>query len=548
MCGAILASAALLGSHPALGQAGSSWTFSGGGVNNTRNAANESIIGANNVSGLKVKWALATHGDVSATPTVETDGAGGTTVYAVDWGGYLYSINGNTGSVNWSSQIKTYTGNTVLSASRTSPAIVGNTLVFGDQGDVASSGFPQQGGATASVMAVNKTNGNLVWRTVVSDHPFSVISSSPVAYNGVVYVGVASLEENAGFLGAWPFSWRGKVVALDAGTGSVIWSIKTIDDASYNNAQGYTGASVWGSTPVVDPKRGTLYVSTGNNYTGPAGGSTSPGSPAAPAGDHFDSVLALDLSTGATKWAYRAWNGDVWDVASWVFGGAKSYNYPDNSLLGPDWDFGSGPMLISGNKGDIIGAGAKSGIFYALDPDTGALIWKTQAGPGGTGGGIEWGSASDGKYVYCAITNSDYKPNLGGSGGNWTSIDASTGKVRWMTADPLYPGVAGPNTGGGHDPGMVTVANDVVFAGSSGLPGGAPGAPNGAPGGFFAMHASNGKILWQFTSADDPDLGSVNSGASVVNGVVYWGSGYSHLLNAFGISGHQPKLYAFSLH
>ena len=56
-----------------------------------------------------------------------------------------------------------------------------------------------------------------------------------------------------------------------------------------------------------------------------------------------------------------------------------------------------------------------------------------------------------------------------------------------------------------------------------------------------AARAATGRILWQFASD-----GAVNSGAAVVDGTVYWGSGYSHLLNAFGISG-TPKLSAFSL-
>src|SRR5262249_4024643 len=155
----------------------------------------------------------------------------------------------------------------------------------------------------------------------------------------------------------------------------VIWSTVTIDDASY--AQGFTGASVWGSTPVVDSLRNSLYVSTGNNYTAPSG-YTTPGGNASPAGDHFDSVLAVNLDTGKINWRYRSWNGDTWDVATWFFAGLPQFgsaNYPPN--LGPDWDYGSGPMLISTSKGDILGAGAKSGIFYALNPTTGKELWET---------------------------------------------------------------------------------------------------------------------------------------------------------------------------
>src|SRR5579862_9504200 len=109
----------------------------------------------------------------------------GNKLYAVDWGGYIYSIDRDSGTANWSHKISDYTGNHVFSVSRTSPTITDDTLIIGDQGDVSSAGFPQGGGkadskgnptdkgVTASVMAIDKQNGKLVWRTVVSDHPFS---------------------------------------------------------------------------------------------------------------------------------------------------------------------------------------------------------------------------------------------------------------------------------------------------------------------------------------------------------------------------------------
>jgi polyvinyl alcohol dehydrogenase (cytochrome) len=508
------------------------WTMAGADIHNTRSADSEHKISTANAAGLKQKWAFVTHGDVSATPTVE-----GNKVYAVDWGGYLYSLDRDTGVPNWSVQLKSYTGNTVGSVARTSPTIVDDTLIIGDQGDTGASGSPQGGGQTASVMAINKHNGKLVWRTVVSDHPYSCITSSPVVDDGVIYVGVSSLEENAGFDPTYIYSWRGKVVALDAHTGCPIWNkpFTTIDDQAYS--MGYTGASVWGSTPVIDEKRGLLYVGTGNNYSTPAGGPTTPTSAnPAPAGDHFDSILALDLETGHLKWAFRAWPGDRWDVATWIKSGYPHWSGSPTGL-GPDWDFGSAPNLFTTDDGkDCLGAGAKSGIYYSLDPDTGKLNWATQVGPGGTGGGIEWGSAVDGKRIYCAISNSDNQLNsFGTRTGLWAALDAKTGEILWSTPDPI----------GGHDYGMVTIANGVMFAASAGqkpYPGFA-----GAPGGLFALDGATGKCLWQFTVANDPNMGSSICGASVVDGVVYWGSGYSHLLNGFGISGPQPTLYAFSL-
>ncbi|NEQ18885.1 MAG: PQQ-binding-like beta-propeller repeat protein [Microcoleus sp. SIO2G3] len=54
---------------------------------------------------------------------------------------------------------------------------------------------------------------------------------------------------------------------------------------------------------------------------------------------------------------------------------------------------------------------------------------------------------------------------------------------------------------------------------------------------MYALDAKTGKILWGFSSG-----GSVVAGAAVVNGTVYWGSGYSRY-------GRVPnnKLYAFTV-
>ena len=55
--------------------------------------------------------------------------------------------------------------------------------------------------------------------------------------------------------------------------------------------------------------------------------------------------------------------------------------------------------------GNIVGFGQKSGIYWALNPDNGNIVWSTPVGPGGSLGGIEWGTATDGKRIYVAISN-----------------------------------------------------------------------------------------------------------------------------------------------
>jgi hypothetical protein len=73
--------------------------------------------------------------------------------------------------------------------------------------------------------------------------------------------------------------------------------------------------------------------------------------------------------------------------------------------------------------------------------------------------------------------------------------------------------------------GPVTVANGVMYAGAL-----------DQEGTMYAFDAATGNVLWSFASG-----GSVNSGAAVVNGVVYWGSGYTALGGTQG-----THLYAFT--
>ena len=111
---------------------------------------------------------------------------------------------------------------------------------------------------------------------------------------------------------------------------------------------------------------------------------------------------------------------------------------------------------------DVHGAGQKSGQYWALDPGTGAVKWVTQAGPGGTAGGLQWGSAVDGTRVYTADANSNNIPWPDASGpttGVWSGIDALTGELLWETRPPFGGGTSGP----------VTTANGVVPEGAGKL-------------------------------------------------------------------------------
>jgi polyvinyl alcohol dehydrogenase (cytochrome) len=207
---------------------------------------------------------------------------------------------------------------------------------------------------------------------------------------------------------------------------------------------------------------------------------------------------------------------DVFNIACLLPTGPKANcPLPDS----PDFDLGgSGPNLM----GNIVGWGQKSGIYWALNADNGNIVWSTPVGPGGLAGGIQWGTATDGQRIYVAVSNSLHMPyTLVPSGqtinwGAWSALDVATGKILWQTADPT-PGTV--------DLGAVSVANGVVYAGS-------------LAGQMYALDARTGDILSGFASG-----GSVIDGPSIVDGVVYWGSGYRRTTGGVG----NNKVYALGV-
>jgi len=487
------------------------WRVAGGNLADTHAAPLVWQIQPGNAANLAQKWVFTTTNDVSATPTVE-----GTAVYVPDWGGMLYRIDATTGTAVWSRKMSDYPGKST-SLSRNSPAITQRTIIVGDM-------------ASATVMAIDKATGALVWSTALEPPSAAFfITASPTVLGDIVYASVSSQEEGlAATKPGYVPSFRGTIAALDLATGKILWTFQTVPP-------GYTGGAVWSSSMALDPKRGSLYATTGDNYTVPpavttclqAATSGAEQSACLSPDDHIDSIVALDLFTGELKWSRRMIGADTY-LNSCV---EPSDDLPCPTPRGPDYDFGAGANLytttINGQPVDIVGAGQKSGMYWALDPDTGATIWATLVGPGGGAGGIMWGTAADGTRVYAAINDSNATPyKLGPSGtvtwtaGSWAALDAATGRMLWQIPatgkNPLNPALDAGALG------ALSEAGGVLYAGSM-------------SGDMVAIEAASGKILWQFASG-----GSVICGPSIALGTVFWGSGYRR----FGTGNN--KLYAFT--
>jgi polyvinyl alcohol dehydrogenase (cytochrome) len=497
------------------------WAMTGRDARNSRTQPYAPQISPATVSRLAVKWVLTTNGDVSATPAVVAGrGSDADAVYVPDWGGRLWKVNANTGAVIWVRQISEYTG-IANAISRTTPVVADGLVYVGD--------------LNGNIIALEADTGDVHWITEVDSHPATIITASPVLLDGRLYV-VTSSNESRQPPNCCTF--RGSLSALDAETGAFVW--KTYVLPANNGVPGAYAGGAFVNPPAIDDKNGVIVAAAGQLYTQPAsvtaclaGSATNWNSACFSGGALFNSIVAFDLDTGAIRWAFRGAGDEARQLACGDLPAAVTWcprpeaGDPWTAAAYSVWDFaGSGANFftakIDGKQRDLVGVGQKSGVYWTLDAKTGELVWSTLVGPGSDPGGIQWGTAYDGKRIYAAIGHNTHQAYVLKSGavaseGSWAALDPATGDILWQTADPQnVPDLA-----------SLSVANDVVFAGSM--------AHTGSQ--MYALDANTGSVLWQFAAG-----GSVVGGPAIVGRSVFWGSGYAR---TGGVGNN--KLYAFSI-
>jgi polyvinyl alcohol dehydrogenase (cytochrome) len=447
---------------------------------------------------LKVKWSFSYSGGNYGQPAV----AGGR-LFLTSRSGAIYSLDARTGCRYWRFA---------------QPAPSRTTVSVGPLAKIAPSGYAAYFGDTsAHVYAVDAATGALIWKTQVDSHPRAMLTGSPVLFKGRLYVPVSSYEEGVATLANYSCcTFRGSVVALDAATGKMLWQAFAIDAApapTGRNSAGTTmygpaGAAVW-SAPTIDARRSRLYFATGNSYTDVK----EQGS---------DAIVAVDLESGRILWRNQVTERD--NDLSGCTGGAQLVNCP--KIHGHDYDFGASPILLHlSNSRDILVAGQKSGVVYGMDPDSGAVLWRTQVGTGGFLGGIQWGMAADGRKLY--VANSDVIMAENGRPGLF-ALDPATGKDIWYVPSPK---VACSWTNGAP-----------CFNAQSAAPFAIPGVifAGATDGHQRAYAAADGRILWDF----DTTHGAIDvSSGSLANGMLYLISGYRGVLGG----GSDSVLLAFSI-
>ncbi len=435
------------------------------------------------------------------------------TIFDANIDASVIAIDATTGKKKWEVRALTKeedpSGN---SGYNSAPTIVGDTIVIGTSGGETK--------ARQFITAYDQKTGAQVWRWYSIPAPDG---SDPLAPDGwwkfsdTTAYGLKlpwrNLEQERQLKDILPDGWK---------TG---------------------GGPIW--MPVVyDAELNLIYASIGNPNPD-LDGRTRPG-------DNLftNSIVAIDATTGKTRWYFQILPHDLWDR-----------------------DPASPPVvtMLEGRK--VVVQAGKIGWLFVLDAKTGEYIRKSETfvpaenswevpvakmGPWvtpGASGGNNWSPISVDQERKVAFVGAVHQPtrysreatigpelargrdkpqNLGGdwqfdakgSHGVFSAIDLTSGKILWQNKSPtgeteVYLG------------GVLSTSTGLVFQGEG-------------DGNLVALDAGNGDVMWKFQTGagvnappiafelDGEEFIAVASGGSKL-----WGTPYGHSVFVFGL----PKVW-----
>ena len=266
------------------------------------------------------------------------------------------------------------------------------------------------------VLAYDFKSGERLWETAIADPKKSESApAAPIAWNDLVFIGNAGGD----FKGV-----KGRMYALDAATGRIVWEfylvpkqpgdptrgpqgVSPLDTSSWDVAGGspISGGATWTSY-TLDPTTGLLYV---------PGGNPAPDFAAALRGGanlYTDSVVVLDARTGAYRTHFKLMPKD-WH----------------------DWDVSSAPALVTTASGKrVMLVAPKDGHLYGFDLDTKERLYR-----------VPVTAVENADVPFSAEKSVHFCPgSIGGAEWNGPAYDPQNnlvliGEVQWCTTVRVEP-------------------------------------------------------------------------------------------------------------
>jgi polyvinyl alcohol dehydrogenase (cytochrome) len=431
---------------------GGDWPQFGQNIRSDRNQTGEHYLDASNAPLLQPAWTFdanrwthATNNEITSYP-VEADGcvfvgsSVGNDAQGQHLPGWIFAMNADNGDVVWEQQVRGAAYSTLAVSDGVVYAFV----------SVVSAPY---------VVAFDEFTGAKLWETVVDEQPGSDAVSSPVVYDGLVWVGISgtnaegSAADRPGFEGSTVLLAAKTIEApefrpLDAGAptgavktyrpGEIVRKLYSIPPSEWK--QGYAGGSQWG-TIAIDPETGYGYEGTGNpfNYDFEHA--------------HTNAILKIDLDRARDSFGRitASYKGDIEQGAQEAAGVVPCHEAEQIAgffgagfeCVHLDLDFGATPNIIRDANGrKLIVEGQKSGVVHFVDADTMAPVAKLRLGIPSAVGGMVGSGATDGTLVFGSHT----------VGGYLYAVDAAA-TPKWVT----------PTADGVHWGPPVSMANHVIY-------------------------------------------------------------------------------------
>lgn len=435
------------------------WTSINYDSNMSRNSP-QITINTTNVKQLVVKWKFNATALVENPPLIV-----GNNTYVQNNIEQIFALNLLTGKLIWKFDPK------VNKSRRSHGMLYQNGIIYAPTG------------LNGTVIALNATNGHLLWQSpLIDSQKYYYNPSPPIIWKNYIIVG--------GGGGDLP-ALKGSVTALNKSSGKIIWHINTTVGSwvKGSNAAVNGGGTVW-SGGAVDQNNGIIYLPVGNPSPD-FNASTRKGN-----SSYTNDMIAVNITNGHIIWA----------TPFIQVGTVLNVTLPDTH----DWDTSWGSQLVTiqtikGINKLVIGHD-KYGDLMAMNATTGKPLWWISLhnlyNPPLNSTIFNYYGASDNNTLY--IQDSPPSGN-----GTIAAIDMLTGKLKWKLM--INAVITSP-----------LITNGILFAGNS----------NTAltSGYIMALNKSSGLLLWQ------SNVGSLigEGGPSIGQGMLLVPT--FHGLYAFGLN------------